>query len=100
MEWIYSLENLRDREFNSNEKKSCKDGSMWPWVHYMCPPIHGEGLKNIFNMIEWVGNTGNILYITPHPSYSVLTCVEQAFLFSSGVQEATRYLLFLKIENS
>ena len=20
-----------------------RGGSMWPWVHYMCAPIHGEG---------------------------------------------------------
>ena len=89
-EWIHSLKTWRDRELNPDEKCLWKYGSMWSWVHYMCPPIHGKGLKFIFAVIEWVYNMGTIFYITPH-------FLAKAFLFHSGAQEATQYLLFLKI---
>ena len=26
---------------------SCKDRIMWPWVHYLCPPIYMAKDKNI-----------------------------------------------------
>ena len=42
MEWVHSLQTWRDREFNPDDLFSWKDGSMRPWDHYMCPPIHGK----------------------------------------------------------
>ena len=42
MEWIHILKTWRVREFNPDEIISWKHGSMWPWLHYMCPPIHVE----------------------------------------------------------
>ena len=40
---IYSLETWKDIEFNTDEIVPWKDGIMWPWVHCICPPMHGEG---------------------------------------------------------
>ena len=42
-----------------------------------------------------VGEYGNSLLYYPS-----LKCLAKALMFSSGAQEATNYLLFLKIENA
>ena len=52
-------------------------------------------IKNIFAIIEYVGNTGDLSYITPYSICSVLTCVARELLFSSRAQEATHYLLIV-----
>ena len=45
MECIHSLNTWSARELNPYEMFSWKDDIMWPWVHYIFTPIHGEGLN-------------------------------------------------------
>ena len=59
-----------------------------------------QRIKSIFTIIERVGNTGILFYITVHSSFVVLVCIVKVLIFYSGAQGATQYLLFPVIENS
>ena len=64
-DWIHILENLRAREFNTDE---FFDGSMGlcELGSIICVLLSMAKDKNSFTVIEWVGDMGNIFYITPY----------------------------------
>ena len=52
-----------------------RDGIMWPWVNYMFLLIHVKEWAIIFNIIKWLGNTGDSFLYPPTLEWQCLdTC--------------------------